>query len=111
MAKAAAQLDETVFESIHEALMGAYFEGNRDISSEKTLKSIWQDVGIELDQFPAGQDPKFLKSVIDEHNEALACGAQGTPSFRTSHHDVAITGLHTVEVLERRINRVLDDKV
>ena len=110
MAKAAAQLDETVFESIHEALMGAYFEGNRDISSEKTLKSIWQDVGIELDQFPAGQDPKFLKSVIAEHY-ALACGAQGTPSFRTSHHDVAITGLHTVEVLERRINRVLDDKV
>ena len=110
MAKAAAQLDETVFESIHEALMGAYFEDNRDISSEKTLKSIWQDVGIELDQL-AGQDPKFLKSVIDEQNEALACGAQGTPSFRTWHHDVGITGLHTVEVLERGINRELDDKV
>ena len=39
VAKAAAQLDETVFESIHEALMDAYFEDNRDISLEKTLKS------------------------------------------------------------------------
>ncbi|MEM7365504.1 MAG: DsbA family protein, partial [Pseudomonadota bacterium] len=111
VAKAAAQLDETVFESIHEALMSAYFEDNRDISSEETLKSIWRDVGLDEDQFSISQEPKFLKSVIDEHNEALACGAQGAPSFRMSHHDVAITGLHTVEVLERWINRVLDDKV
>ena len=111
LAKAAAQVDESAFELVHDALLTAYFVENRDISAETTLKSIWVQAGLDEDQFSTSQDPTHLKSVIDEHNEALTVGAQGAPSFRMAHHDVAITGLHTVEVLERWINRVLNDEV
>lgn len=109
VAKAAAQLGEDAFESVHDALLKAYFYDNRDISVESTLRAIWDDAGLDADEFARSEQPEVLKAVIDEHNEAIENGAQGAPAFRMSHHDVAITGLHPVETLERWVNRILED--
>ena len=70
VAKAAAQVDESAFELVHDALLTAYFVENRDISAETTLKSIWVQAGLDEAQLSTSQDPTHLKSVIDEHNEA-----------------------------------------
>jgi predicted DsbA family dithiol-disulfide isomerase len=107
VAKAAAQLGEDAFETVHDALLKAYFYDNRDISTELTLRSVWNDAGLDEDEFSRSEQPEVLKAVIDEHNEAIENGAQGAPAFRMSHHDVAITGLHPIETLERWVRRIL----
>ena len=111
VAKAAAELGEEEFERIHDALLKAYFYDNRDVSNDQTLREIWDACGLDAAEFERSRKPEFMKRVIDEHNEALMCGASGAPAFRMSHQDVAIVGAHPVETLQRWINRVLDDRV
>jgi len=111
IAKAAATISDEAFHTVHDALLKAYFTDNRDVSSEDNLKAIWGECGLPSEEFERARNPELLKTVIDEHNEALSYGASGAPAFRMSHHDVAIVGAHPVEVLSRWINRVLDDKV
>lgn len=108
VAKAAAELGDEAFHCVHDALLKAYFVENRDVSSDATLSAIWQDCGLDAAEFARRENPALLKTVIDEHNEAINCGATGAPAFRMAHMDTAIVGSHPVPVLQRWINRVLD---
>lgn len=111
IAKGAARIGDDAFTAVHDALLKAYFQDNRDITSEATLRSIWKDCGLADDAFEECRNPELLNRVIEEHNEAITAGATGAPAFRMSHHDIAITGAHPVETLSRWIQRVLDDRV
>ncbi len=111
VAKAASKLGEDAFNAIHEALLKAYFVENRDVSNEATLRAIWDACGLDATLFDQSRNPELLKRVVDEHNEAMTCGASGAPAFRMSHQDVAIVGALPMETLRRWINRVLDGEV
>ena len=111
VAKAAADLSDEAFQRIHDALLKAYFTDNRDISSEATLKLIWEECGLNTDEFDRSNNPAYLKATIDQHNEALNCGANGAPAFRLSHINAAIVGAHPVGTLSRWIKRSLDGEI
>lgn len=111
VAKAAAELGGNAFHSIHDALLKAYFTDNRDISSETTLRSIWDECGLDAGEFDRSSNPEHLKATIDQHNEALSCGANGAPAFRLGHIDAAIVGAHPVATLSRWIKRSLDGEI
>lgn len=111
VAKAAAELSTEAFDSIHDALLKAYFSDNRDISSEKTLRSIWDECGLDASEFDRSNNPELLKSTIDQHNEALNCGANGAPAFRLSHNNAAIVGAHPVATLSRWIKRAIQGEI
>ncbi len=91
VAKAAARVGPDSFERIHSDLL-----------------QIWDDAGLSSSQFEAVEDPDLRVQVIDEHNEAINCGATGAPAFRTSDNDMALTGAHPMQLFRRWINRALD---
>ena len=111
VAKAAAELGDDAFHRIHDALLKAYFSENRDISSESTLRSIWDECGLDAREFDRSRNPEHLKLTIDQHNEALSCGANGAPAFRLSHIPAAIVGAHPVETLSRWVKRSIDGEI
>ena len=111
VSKAAAELDDEAFHNIHDALLKAYFTDNRDISSETTLRSIWDECGLDANEFDRSSNPEHLKTTIDQHNEALNCGANGAPAFRLSHINAAIVGAHPVATLSRWIKRSIDGEI
>ena len=108
VAKAAARVGPEAFDRIHSDLLHAYFYDNRDISNANTLRQIWDVAGLSASQFEAVEDPEIRAQVIDEHREALSCGATGAPAFRTSDNDLALTGAHPMHLFRRWINRALD---
>ena len=108
VAKAAARVGPEAFDRIHSDLLRAYFYDSRDISNADTLRQIWDAAGLSAAQFEAVEDPEIRTQVIDEHNEAISCGATGAPSFRTSDNDLALTGAHSMHLFRRWINRALD---
>ena len=111
VAKAAAELGGEAFDVMHEALLKAYFAENRDISSESTLRSIWDECSLPRDDFERWTNPAHMKATIDEHNEALNCGANGAPAFRLVHINAAIVGAQPVPVLSRWIKRAIDGEI
>ena len=111
VAKAAAELSAEAFDRIHNALLKAYFSDNRDISAERTLRLIWDECGLDPSEFERSNNPLLLKSTIDQHNEALNCGANGAPAFRLAHSNAAIVGAHPVATLSRWIKRSIDGEI
>lgn len=111
VAKAAAELGDEAFHRIHDALLKAYFTDNRDISDESTLRSIWDECGLDASEFDRSKNPEHLKSTIDQHNEALSCGANGAPAFRLAHINAAIVGAHPVATLSRWVKRSIEGEI
>jgi len=111
VAKAATELGDESFDAMHEALLKAYFADSRDISAEATLRAIWDECGLPANEFERWSKPEHLKATIDEHNEALNCGANGAPAFRLAHINAAIVGAQPVPVLSRWIKRAIDGEI
>ena len=107
VAKAAASVSEEAFERIHDSLLKAYFFESRDISNADVLKDLWQGVGLSVDDLAIAERPEIEEEIINEHKEAVACGASGAPSFRTADNDTALTGAHPMPLLRRWVNRAL----
>lgn len=107
-AKAAAAVSAEGFARMHERLLRAYFTENRDITRLDTLRALWRESGLPDADFARSEDPELLKRVIDEHNEALECGATGVPAFRMEGVDAVITGAQPVELFRRWIGRALE---
>lgn len=108
VAKAAARLGEEAFSSIHERLLRAYFEDNRDISQIETLESIWAEAGLPPADFAAVAEPELLQATAEEHNEALELGITGVPAVRVKGTTAFVTGAQPVETYRRWIERLLD---
>ena len=111
VAKAAAELGHEAFDVMHEALLRAYFADNRDISAEATLRAIWNECELTEDEFDRWSNPGHLKATLDEHNEALNCGANGAPAFRLAHINAAIVGAHPVATLRHWVKRAIDGEI
>jgi predicted DsbA family dithiol-disulfide isomerase len=69
---------------------------------------IWDAAGLSASQFEAVEDPEIRAQVIDEHKEAISCGATGAPAFRISDNAMALTGAHPMHLFRRWINKALD---
>ncbi len=108
VAKAAAQLGPDAFERIHERLLQAYFVDSRDITNAATLRSIWEDAGLDPAELGRAEDPALLKEVLEQHNEAIELGVTGVPAVQLEGQPFAITGAHPREMYRRWIQKALD---
>jgi len=109
VAKAAAALGRDAFERMHGALLRAYFEHNRDISSAATLRAIWLEQGLPESEFARADGPALLQQVMDEHNQAVELGVGGVPAVQMEGGDAAITGAHPAELYRRWIKKRLEE--
>lgn len=107
VAKAAAALSPEAFARMHEGLLRAYFEKNRDISNPETLAALWREAGLPEAELKRSEDPALLRQVLQEHDEALELGVGGVPAVRLAGSDVAITGAQPTEAYRRWIQRNL----
>jgi len=106
-AKAAAELGEAAFASLHAALLRAYFEESRDISRPETLAALWREAGLPEEGLARAEEPELLRQVIAEHEEAVQLGVSGVPAVRLAEADVAITGAQPTETYRRWIRKNL----
>jgi predicted DsbA family dithiol-disulfide isomerase len=107
VAKAAATFGQEAFERVHDGLMKAYFTDNRDITAAETLRALWEEAELPPDGLARSEQPEILRQVFDEHNEAVECGANGVPAFRTEDNEAVITGAHPLELFRGWVNRLL----
>ena len=108
VAKAAERLGPDAFAAIHERLLRAYFEDNRDISAAPTLQAIWGEAGLEPDAFALAAEPELLRTTAEQHNEALELGITGVPAVRVQGTDAFVSGAQPVETYRRWIERLLE---
>ena len=94
--------------AVKERLLKAYFTDNRDITAEETLRAIWEEAELPPDGLARSEQPEILRQVLDEHNEAVECGANGVPAFRSADNEAVITGAQPIEVFRNWVNRLLD---
>jgi predicted DsbA family dithiol-disulfide isomerase len=106
-ARAARRHGESAGRAMHERILRAYFEENRDISSEAVLRALWADAGLPPEAFPAGEDPSLLRETIDDHNEAIGLGMTGVPAVRIAGTDAFLTGAQSLDVYRRWVAKLL----
>jgi predicted DsbA family dithiol-disulfide isomerase len=105
-AKAAAGLGPEAFRRMHERLLYAYFAENRDITERATLHELWKELQLDERGFERLDDPALLSEVIQQHNEALECGASGVPAVRMQGIDAVIVGAQPLDFYTRWIERI-----
>ena len=108
VAKAARRLGEDAFAEIHERLLRAYFEDNRDISAAATLEAIWHEAGLQPDAFAVAAEPDLVRATAEQHDEALALGITGVPAVRVKGTDAFVTGAQPLETYRRWVVRLLE---
>ena len=107
-AKAAAGIGSDAFRRMHRRLLRAYFGENRDISERGTLEALWTELELPAPEFARVDDPELSRLVIDQHNEALACGATGVPAVRLDGIEAVVTGAQPTATCRRWIGRMLE---
>lgn len=105
VARAAASFGAEVFERIHIGLMRAYFEESRDITDRATLAAIWEKAGLPRAELARADDPEVLKSIEEEHLEAVERGITGVPTVRIRGDDAFVMGAQPTEVYRRWFER------
>lgn len=110
VAKAARDLGEDAFESIHRRLLEAYFWDHRDISAPTVLRELWAEVGLPEDRFP-GAAKEILSAIAAEHEEAMDLNVSGVPAVRRFDQDVAIVGAQPLDAYRRWIDKILAESL
>jgi predicted DsbA family dithiol-disulfide isomerase len=105
VARAARRRGEAEGRAMHERLLRAYFEENRDISCEPVLRELWHSVGLPDDAFSCA-DPALVRETIDEHNEAVELGMTGVPAVRVAGSDAFVMGAQPLDVYRRWVARL-----
>ncbi len=108
LAKAAARIDAEKGADLRERLFQAYFGDNLDITDSATMRVLWRESDLADGEFESMDDPALLQQVLDEHNEALALGANGVPAIMLMGTDAVITGAHPRALYRRWIDRTLE---
>lgn len=106
VAKAAAAVGPEAFRRMHARLLRAYFEENRDISADATLRALWDELGLPPEAFARREDPALLRAVLAEHEEALRFGATGVPALRAADNDTVVTGALPMATYRRFAERL-----
>jgi len=107
VAKAAARVGAEAFERIHWRLLKAYFQENRDISHEDTLRSIWHELELPAEAFARAHDPAVQEQVLADHNEAIEYSANGVPAVRLEGNPACVVGAQPIEIYRRWVKRTL----
>ncbi|MDD9828406.1 MAG: DsbA family protein [Deltaproteobacteria bacterium] len=107
-AKAAARQGPAAFQALHAALLDAYFEKCRDISSAPALQLLWREAGLPEAELAAAlaPDPQLLAQIHAEHQEAQALGITGVPALRAAGSAAVATGALPLAVYRRWIGRL-----
>jgi predicted DsbA family dithiol-disulfide isomerase len=108
VSKAALDLGDAAYRSLHRRLFSAYFTESRDISGEAVLREIWGEAGLATDSFPALGDADLVARVHSDHEQAHEEGATGVPALRRAEDEYAIVGALPYEMLERWLRRTLE---
>ncbi len=106
VARAARALDPALARALHERLLRAYFEENRDISGERVLRELWGEVGLPDADFARAADPELQRETIDEHNQAVELGITGVPAVRVAGAEAFLMGAQPLEVYRRWLARL-----
>ncbi len=110
VAKAAKRVSDEAFERVHDRLLRAYFEENRDISHPAVLRELWDKLELPSRGFDVLADPEteqaLVKQIVDEHNEALEVSITGVPAVRVDGHDAFVMGAQPMDVYRRWIGRL-----
>ncbi len=106
VAKAAAALGADAFRAVHDRLLVAYFEENRDISDPAALRALWIEAGLPEAGFARHEDPALLDAVLADHAEAIEMGANGVPALRQEGRDAAVTGALPYEAYLRWVQKI-----
>ncbi len=85
----------------------AYFAENLDITAFETMKTIWQECGLEPADFEHTGDADLLQQILEEHREAMKFGVTGVPAIMLEGNDVPITGAHPRTLYRRWIDRTI----
>lgn len=107
VARAARRLGAAQGRAMHERLLRAYFEENRDISGEPVLAELWADCGLPAGGFDATRDPALVRETIDDHNAAVELGITGVPALRVAGEDAFVMGAQPLAVLRRWVQKLL----
>jgi len=104
-ARAAARYGRTKFRSFQRELFTSYFSRCMDISSEDILSECWKAADLPGDGFSEMKAPALVQEVLDDHREALECGATGVPGVRLRDNPAIVIGAQPVELYRRWIER------
>lgn len=96
--------------AVSERLFEAYFAENLDITETETMKTIWQECGLDPADYAHTADEDLLQEVLEEHREALKVGVNGVPAIMLVGTDVAITGAHPRTLYRRWIDRTIAER-
>jgi len=107
VARAARRRGDASGRAMHERLLRAYFEENRDISREPVLAELWADCGLPPGDFGATRDPQLVRETVDDHNAAVELGITGVPALRVAGSDAFVMGAQPLDVLRRWVQRLL----
>jgi predicted DsbA family dithiol-disulfide isomerase len=105
VAKAASAVGADAGARMRERLFRAYFAENRDISSENTLRTLWGELELPPTAFELRLDPALERSVFEEHQEAVDCGATGVPALRLAEQEFVLMGAQPQALYTRWFER------
>ena len=74
------------------------------------LRAIWQDAGLEANDFDRRDDEQLLRQIIQEHQEAIEQGASGVPAVRAADQFGVLTGAQPLEVYRSWFARLQSEK-
>ncbi len=106
VARAARKHSPEAGRAIHERLLRAYFEENRDISREPTLRALWSEAGLPASGFEACAAPELMRETIDDHNEAVELGITGVPAVRVPGSEAFVMGAQPLAVYRRWVEKL-----
>jgi predicted DsbA family dithiol-disulfide isomerase len=107
VAKAAAELSPEAGARMRDRLFRAYFAESRDISDRATLAALWTEAGLAADAFETAGDPRFVRAVFADHEEAQSLGATGVPAVRLADQDFVLVGAQPEAVYKRWLSRAI----
>ncbi len=111
VARAARRHGDAVGRAMHERLLRAYFEENRDISDESTQRALWSEVGLPDAAFSASPADELLRETLADHDQALELGITGVPAVRVAGSDAFVMGAQPLDVYRRWIAKLRAQQV
>lgn len=107
VAKAAAALGDDASRRMHDRLLHAYFAENRDISSPRVLRELWDELDLPADGFACAASPQTLEEVLADHREAEEHEVDGVPAVRLEGNPIATMGAHPLEAYRGWVEKLL----
>lgn len=110
-AKAAARISKHAFRAMHERLMTAYFNENRDISDPLELEVLWTELGLAPEALALMGSQEIEAEIMRDFEEAQRFGATGVPGVRRADNEIIIVGAQPEAIYRRWIEKSLAEGI